>query len=160
MSDTPLTPDDLEGPEAGVPSRRPGERLRNEFNMTGILTQSSDLGGAPEILCDMDFCYCPLGRDHFIPLSGTPDPWNPTEDHYPKPKMWGGNRVPGNIRLAHRRCNQLDPGWSRGHIKQRFKAAAQTVRWHSEYADQSAANASRRGRAHQLWLAMRARANG
>src|SRR6266540_5548633 len=101
----------------------PPERLREELGMQGILTLAPERGGITELLCDMDECYCPRGRGYFERLSVPLTDWMPSEDHHPKMKMFGGRRVPGNIRLAHRRCNRLAPGKYLGHVKQRWRAA-------------------------------------
>lgn len=40
-----------------------------------------------------------------------PSKWEPTIDHYPILKSNGGKRVPWNVRLTHRRCNNEDYAW-------------------------------------------------
>lgn len=80
--------------------------------MPGILTMSPEQGGITELLCDMDECYRPRGRWDFEPI---PNPmpmkipeWIPTTDHFPKTKEVGGQKVAGNVPLAHRLCNRAD----------------------------------------------------
>lgn len=134
-----------------------GERLRREFRMKGILTLPPEEGGAAEVLCDMEDCYCPRGRAYFDPLGVPLTDWMPSEDHYPKLRMFGGTRKLGNIRLAHRACNRLAHGWQRGHLKQRWKAAMETLLWHREEWRESASNAEERGLAEEKWRSMRAK---
>ncbi len=123
--------------------------------MQGILTLGPGQGGITELLCDTDECYCPRGRGHFERLSVPLTDWMPSEDHFPKLRMFGGRRVPGNIRLAHRRCNGLANGWHRGHVKQRWRAALEAARWHKDHWEESATNARERGAAEARWVAMR-----
>jgi hypothetical protein len=136
----------------------PRERLREEYGMRGILTLSPDKGGITDLLCDMDYCYCPRGRGYFDPLSEHLTDWMPSEDHHPKLKMFGG-REAGNIRLAHRRCNGLAVGWYRGHVKQRWRTAFVAAQWHKDHWKESEANAAQRGAWEEQWTQMR-RARG
>jgi 5-methylcytosine-specific restriction endonuclease McrA len=55
--------------------------------------------------CQMPECLCPAGRKIDRGLRGTDDPWAPTVDHI-KPLGTGGPDSQGNLRAAHRRCNQ------------------------------------------------------
>ena len=132
-----------------------GKRLRVEFGMQGILTLPPGQGGITDLLCDMDYCYCPYGRGYFVRLSVPQIDWMPSEDHHPRLKMFGGRRVPGNIRLAHRRCNGLAFGWHLGHAKQRWKAAMEAAQWHKDHWEESSGNARQRGLWEEQWVAMR-----
>jgi len=58
----------------------------------------------------MPQCYCPKGRRYFDPRSGRSD-WEPTADHYPRLKAHGGHLTADNVRLAHKRCNQIGSTW-------------------------------------------------
>lgn len=122
--------------------------------MQGILTLAPEEGGITDLLCDMDYCYCPRGRGYFDPLSVPLTEWMPSEEHFPKLKTFGGRRVPGNIRLAHRRCNGLGVGWYRGHLKQRWRAAREAAEWHKDHWQESAKNAPERGAWEEQWVAM------
>jgi hypothetical protein len=122
--------------------------------MQGLLTLAPEQGGITDLLCDMEYCYCPRGRGYFDPHSVPLTEWMPSEEHFPKLKTFGGRRVPGNIRLAHMRCNGLGVGWYRGHLKQRWKAAREAAQWHKDHWQESAKNASDRGAWEQQWVAM------
>ena len=123
--------------------------LKAVFRLDGILTTPPDEGGALLLLCEMETCYCPKGRGCFT-MSGN---WEPTEEHV-KRQEHHGQRTPGNIRLAHGLCNGRDPGWERGHYKQRWKAALESLAWHKDNPDESAANARERFEAERAWEAL------
>ena len=131
----------------GITDRDPHLVLRDTFHMTGILTTPPQQGGAIVLLCEMEICYCPRGRACFIPAVG---PWQPTEEHVRR-RAFHGNRTPGNIRLAHRLCNLLGVGWSRGHYKQRLKAALKAAQWHLDNPEESARTAMQRAVAEATW---------
>ena len=88
-----------------------GDQL-SRIGMRGILTMSPGEGGITELLCDMDECFLPTGRWDFEPIPvPMPRPipeWIPSVDHFPKTEEVGGQRVAGNVRLAHRLCNRAD----------------------------------------------------
>ena len=56
-------------------------------------------GGVSDLICDMNECYCPLGRAHFTrsPLQCRDQiqDWIPSEDHYPRARAVGGAKLPG-----------------------------------------------------------------
>jgi hypothetical protein len=138
---------------------RPGEALRSRFGMKGILTMPPERGGITELLCDMDDCYRPRGRFDFERI---PDPipkpipeWIPTEDHFPKTQEVGGQKRPGNVRLAHRRCNMAASGVRRGAPQEAQRARAEKEEWHRDHPKESAANAETYADAEERWAAMR-----
>ncbi len=82
-----------------------------DLGVRGILVQMAEQGQLLELRCEMPTCYCPKGRAHFDARGVVLSDWMPTEDHYPVLKSNGGQRVPWNIRLGHRRCNNADFAW-------------------------------------------------
>jgi len=139
-------------------SDRPGDQLRR-LGMPGILTMSPEQGGITELLCDMDECYRPRGRWDFEPI---PNPmpmkipeWIPTTDHFPKTKEVGGQKVAGNVRLAHRLCNRADYQTRIGNPQEAERARAEKENWHRDHREASAANAERYATAEERWDAMR-----
>jgi hypothetical protein len=133
----------------------PGQELRSKYGMTGILTMPPDKGGIIELLCDMDVCYCPFGRAYFDPIVKplpTPYPdWIPSEDHFPRTNENGGRRRPGNVRLAHRRCNGDDFGLGQGHDRKRQRALAAKTAWLSTHPRDARTVAA----ADKRWVASR-----
>jgi hypothetical protein len=85
--------------------------MRGRLKLRGVLVQMAERGQILELRCEMPKCLCPKGRRHFDPKSNPMPAWAPNPDHYPKLKMDGGTLTPGNIRLAHVRCNNNDFGW-------------------------------------------------
>ncbi len=139
--------------------RAPGDDLRDKYGMTGILTLPPDKGGIADLVCDMDECYCPLGRGYFEPipkpmLNPIPD-WIPTEEHYPSSQMAGGRRYPGNVRLAHRRCNGDYYGTGPGHEKKRQRAREEKETWREDHPHEVAANARAYATAEEQWATSR-----
>lgn len=132
----------------------PGERLTKEFGMQGILTTAPDQGGATALLCDMDECYCPHGRGFFERTTVALDHWIPSEDHYPVLKKDGGQLVAGNVRLAHRLCNNL--GYAKGALPEERRSAA-IARWRKKYSEEPCENETALAEAEALWAAMRRR---
>jgi hypothetical protein len=136
--------------------RHPGDELRAKYGLTGILTLPPEEGGIRELLCDMEVCYCPLGRASFDPIpEPMPDPipdWIPTEDHYPRSKAAGGRRLPGNVRLAHRRCNRDDFGSGPGHERKRLRARDEMARLREDHPE-ATANARAVAAAQKRWEA-------
>jgi hypothetical protein len=59
--------------------------------------------------CRMPECLCPDGRGMNPDLAGTFDWWAPTVDHIRR-RVDGGDDRDGNLRSAHRKCNNDDPG--------------------------------------------------
>lgn len=100
--------------------------------MQGLLTLAPDQGGAELLLCTMDGCYCPHGRHHFERITDELRHWIPTEDHYPRLKKDGGKR-PGNVRLAHRLCNNLGYALSALPLD---KHATALARWRKRYSSE------------------------
>lgn len=87
------------------------ERLA-ELNVTrGEIMRMARRGQLHEIRCEMPTCYCAKGRRFFKPRSSPMHEWALNADHYPQLKMDGGKLTPGNIRLAHVRCNNVDYWW-------------------------------------------------
>ncbi len=78
------------------------------LGVKGILLKVADLEQLRELKCEMPQCYCVKGRAHFDPVKSSPNSWSPSADHYPILKSAGGKLTPGNVRLAHVRCNHLD----------------------------------------------------
>jgi hypothetical protein len=116
----------------------------------GVLVEMAERGFITELRCQVQDCYCPGGRGYFDPVPTKTD-WIPTPDHYPLPRAHGGHLVPENVRLAHKKCNQLASGGEPGHDKQRAKAGLEREEWRQTYPTQSAAEAA--------WVKRR-RANG
>ena len=81
-----------------------------EFGVRGVLLQMARDGQIIDVRCEMPQCYCFQGRRHFDPRLPQTD-WSPTPDHYPRLKAHGGHLTRGNVRLAHRLCNQRDAEW-------------------------------------------------
>jgi hypothetical protein len=81
-----------------------------KLEVRGILRRLARDGQIIDVRCEMPQCYCFRGRSYFDPISPGAD-WMPTADHYPLLKMHGGRLTPGNVRLAHRLCNQRDYLW-------------------------------------------------
>jgi hypothetical protein len=82
-------------------------RLR-ELGMKGVLVQMAENGQLLGVRCEMPRCYCPKGRESFDKIGTKPDDWTPSEDHYPALKSKSGTRVPSNMRIGHKRCNNAD----------------------------------------------------
>ena len=103
--------------------------------MTGILTLSPEEGGAFQVLCDVDECYCPHGRGYFQPISRDEDgalvEWMPTEEHWPVGRAEHGKKTKGNIWLAHRLCNMLA-----GLDQERKRARARKQQWEEAHPEQ------------------------
>jgi hypothetical protein len=125
----------------------PGEVLRR-LGMQGILTLPPEQGGASQLLCDVDECYCPRGRGYFEPISrdemGALVDWMPTEEHWPISHAEHGPKVKGNIWLAHRLCNRLaglDEERRRARAKKEEWAATHADEWRSEFGNREAAEA-------------------
>lgn len=62
--------------------------------------------------CEMPTCLCPDGRAIDRKLRGTDSEWAPTVDHIVLRTLGGRDRM-GNMRAAHRLCNQKDPAAAR-----------------------------------------------
>jgi hypothetical protein len=85
------------------------KRLR-ELGVKGILITAAESGYITEVKCGMPKCRCPEelgGASHFVALTKYSD-WNPTHEHFPRPKRDGGQRTLDNSVLAHRLCNRID----------------------------------------------------
>ena len=77
----------------------------------GVFHQMAQQGQLITLECETPKCYCPEGRASF-PKPPQPDTdWDPTIDHYPILRSNGGERVPWNVRLAHKLCNREDYAW-------------------------------------------------
>jgi|SRR5215204_5984205 len=99
------------------------------FRGTDALVTMAERGFVTELRCVMLTCYCPGGRGFFERRGTLPDKWTPTQDHFPLTKEKGGRLVPENVRLAHKRCNGLDWGETRGHEMRRKSARAERDEW-------------------------------
>lgn len=77
----------------------------------GEIVRMARRGQILEVRCEMPTCYCSKGRKHFEARSTPMKDWALNADHYPKLKADGGTLSPGNIRLAHVLCNNLDYSW-------------------------------------------------
>lgn len=95
------------------------------------------------LLCDMDECYhrwveriSSVYRCRWC----IPTHWIFTEDHLPRSHEAGGRRHPGNIRLAHKRCNGDDFGVGSGHNAKRQKARDEKQAWLLARPDEAGAN--------------------
>lgn len=74
-----------------------------------VLVEAANAGHITSLSCTMPECLCPDGRSFFEPRRGRDyGPWSATPDRYPTPGRAGGGYVAGNVRLAHRSCNQMD----------------------------------------------------
>jgi len=87
----------------------PAETLA-ALGVKGILRQLARDGQLIDVRCEMPQCYSFRGRRSFDPVA-TGSAWSPTADHYPRLKSQGGHLTPGNVRLAHKLCNQRDYEW-------------------------------------------------
>lgn len=77
----------------------------------GVFELMAERGQLMVLECETPKCYCPYGRG-FFPKPPEPDgDWDPTIDHFPIRKAMGGDRVPWNVRLAHKLCNREDAAW-------------------------------------------------
>ncbi len=100
MTRPPLDP--ARGAEVAKELRRLGVK--------GILITAAEQGHITDVKCGMPKCHCPEelgGASHFDPVTEYSD-WNPTHEHYPRPKRDGGRRTVENSVLAHRLCNRID----------------------------------------------------
>jgi hypothetical protein len=76
----------------------------------GILITAAERGYITQVKCEMPKCFCPEelgGASHFESVTEYSD-WNPTHEHFPRPKRDGGQRTLDNSVLAHRLCNRID----------------------------------------------------
>ena len=80
--------------------------------------------------------------------------WIPTTDHFPMTKEVGGQKVAGNVRLAHRLCNRADYQFRIGNPQEAEGARADKENWHRDDPE-AAANAERYEDAEERWAAMR-----
>lgn len=83
------------------------DQLRT-LGVKGILVKMADSGQLTGLKCEMPQCYHHKGRTAFDQAKSKPNSWAPSADHYPILKSAGGKLTPGNVRLAHVRCNHLD----------------------------------------------------
>ena len=100
MTRPPLDP--ARGAEVAKELRRLGVK--------GILITAAERGYITEAKCGMPKCFCPEelgGAWHFVSVTKYSD-WNPTHEHFPRPKRDGGQRTLENSVLAHRLCNRID----------------------------------------------------
>lgn len=87
------------------------ERLADINVLRGEIVRMARRGQLHQIQCEMPTCYCSKGRKFFERRSAPMHEWALNADHYPQLKMDGGKLTPGNIRLAHVRCNNVDFWW-------------------------------------------------
>ena len=91
------------------------------------LITHAERGWVSVLECAMEECFCPGGRGYFELVTHTAaeeqKSWIPTEDHFPLEEGKDGRKVPENVRLAHRKCNRLGHGETKGNIKNRKEAA-------------------------------------
>jgi hypothetical protein len=97
--------------QTGSISQKALDRLTELQVERGEIVRMAKRGQLYEIRCEMPTCYCPKGREHFDEKSTPMKDWALNADHYPKLKVDGGTLTPGNIRLAHVLCNNLDYSW-------------------------------------------------
>ena len=85
------------------------KRLRDLGISRGVLIDMARNGQLLAVRCEMPDCYHTSRRD-FEERSKPPRDWELNFDHYPTPDRDGGERTPGNARLAHVYCNRIDRG--------------------------------------------------
>jgi hypothetical protein len=85
------------------------QRLRGLGVTRGVLIDMAQNGQLLEVRCEMPYCYHASRRD-FDERSKPPGDWELNFDHYPTLDADGGERTPGNARLAHVYCNRTDLG--------------------------------------------------
>lgn len=98
-------------PSKNPPKEEAPKAIADELRrlgVKGILVKIAELGQLVELKCEMPECYHEFGRSNFTPREHPTGPWSPSADHYPILKSDGGKLQPGNVRLAHVRCNQID----------------------------------------------------
>ena len=103
------------------------------FKGTDAIVTLAERGFVTELRCMMLTCYCPGGRGFFERKGTRPDKWTATQDHFPVTREKGGHLVPENVRLAHKRCNGLDSGATRGHERRRESARAERDKWLADH---------------------------
>ena len=91
-----------------VNARNPVAGELRSFKVKGILVRMAERGQLLAMRCEMPRCDAPDGLDAFDEVGTVPDSWIPTEDHFPTLKSKGGTRVPSNMRLGHKHCNNAD----------------------------------------------------
>jgi hypothetical protein len=123
---------------------KPADVLK-KLGVTGILTLPPEEGGASQLLCDTDECYCPRGRGYFDPISQDDQgAWIPTEEHWPIGQAERGPRVKGNIWLAHKLCNFLagaEEERKRALTRKQEWALANPQAYQSDFGNREAADA-------------------
>ncbi|MDQ3092674.1 MAG: hypothetical protein M3R46_13665 [Actinomycetota bacterium] len=114
------------------------------MGVKGILVRAAELGYITEVKCGMPKCFCPEelgGAWYFESRAAGYSDWNPTHEHFPRPKRDGGQRTVDNSVLAHRLCNRIDYSETDGRshardlerIRKAREAAAEAqerVTWH------------------------------
>lgn len=104
-----VEPESAENPEMTKKAKaNPVAVELRELGVKGILVRIAELGQLRELRCEMPQCYNHKGRKSFDAAKTKPNSWAPSADHYPILKAAGGKLTPGNVRLAHVRCNHLD----------------------------------------------------
>ena len=83
------------------------KRLRDLGITGGVLIEMARDGQLLEVRCEMPNCYHTSRRD-FVERSEQLTDWELNFDHYPRLDADGGDRTPGNARLAHVYCNRAD----------------------------------------------------
>jgi hypothetical protein len=80
------------------------------WGVKGILITAAERGYITEVKCGMPQCFCPeeLGGASYFESATEYSDWNPTHEHFPRPKRDGGQRTLDNSVLAHRLCNRID----------------------------------------------------
>ena len=105
------------------------KRLR-ALGVKGILITAAERGYITQVKCGMPKCFCPDelgGASHFESVTEYSD-WNPTHEHFPRPKRDGGQRSLENSVLAHRLCNRIDYSKSVGRSHARDLERIRTAR--------------------------------
>lgn len=81
------------------------------LGVTGVLIEAAEKGYITQVACKMPECFCPEelgGACYFEPVDQPMPDWAPNHEHFPVPKMKGGQRTPDNAVLAHVLCNRID----------------------------------------------------
>jgi hypothetical protein len=100
---------------------------RHPSDQFAVLIRAAKAGRITEVRCAMPECGCPEGRGFFTPRAAPLNgPWAPSADRWPVPGRDGGQYRVDNVRLAHRRCNQVHSGRVTG-MKRGFRYTAPRV---------------------------------
>lgn len=119
-------------------------RRLTELRADHVLILAAVEGRILSVTCAMPFCACPNGRSYFE-RRGNPrwGAWAPSADRWPLPGRAGGTYVTTNVRLAHKRCNQIEGGKAGALIA--GNAGALTRKARGDYESEAHRARSRRG---------------